>query len=257
MIYEVSNLKFSYGKNRVLDGVDLSLDESELLCVLGRNGSGKSTLFSCLLGLLKPEEGSIKLCGKELKDMKEKEIAAYASFVPQNITSSFGFTVFEYVLTGFAASLGLFTHPSMENKNAVIDTLEMMGIAHLQDRIITELSGGERQQVAIARALVSNPKLILFDEPTAHLDYSNQIKVLRIIKDLSSKGYAIGITTHDPNHAILLGGRVALLDGDGHINAGSSEEMLTEEKLKALYGDDLKIRYIDEFKRNVCIYPKI
>ena len=258
MLYEVSNLKYSYRNHKeVLSGVNLKLSEGELLCVLGRNGSGKSTLFSCLLGLLKPYEGSIKLQGKELSFMKEREIASVASYVPQQSVSSFGFTVFEYVLMGCASSVGLFAHPGKQEISQAWGALELMGISDYKDRIITELSGGERQQVTIARALASNPKVIMFDEPTAHLDYANQIKVLRVIKKLSSEGYAIAVTTHDPNHAILLGGMVALLDGNGGLKLGNSSAMLTEDMLSKIYGSDLKIRNIDEFKRNVCLYPNL
>lgn len=266
MIYEVQNLKFSYDKptqtggktgGYVLDGISLGINRGELLCVLGRNGSGKSTLFSCLLGLQKNYEGSIKLNGKEVKTMKETEIAKVSGFVPQSTDAQFSFTVFDYVLMGCAASVGLFDHPGEKEKKSAWNALELMEITDFADREITSLSGGERQQIAIARAIVSNPSVILFDEPTAHLDYSNQVKVLRMIKDLSKMGFAIAVTTHDPNHAILLDGNVALFDGAGHVEFGSAEEMITEEKLNGIYGSDLKIRYVEEFNRNVCIYPAL
>lgn len=258
MIYQTDNLKFSYdGKIKVLNGINLSLDEGELLCVLGRNGSGKSTFFACLLGLLKPMEGSIILDGKKLSDLKEREIASIVSFVPQNNNPAFGFTAFEYVLMGCAAKLGLFSRPGKEEERMAEEALELLGIADLKERVVTELSGGERQQLAIARAVASKPRVILFDEPTAHLDYSNQIKVLKMIKALSKEGYAVVVTTHDPNHAIMLDGMVALFDGKGNAKSGRAEELVTEENLCRIYGSELKIRYMEEFRRNVCVYPSI
>lgn len=258
MIYEIRDLKYSYNnKKQVINGMNLTLDEGELLCVLGRNGAGKSTFFSCLLGLLKPYEGSILLEGKELKSLKEKDIASVVGFVPQNNTTTFGFTVFDYVLMGCASKLGIFSHPGKEEEKAALDAIELMGISEFSDRSFSELSGGERQQVTIARAIASHPKVILFDEPTAHLDYSNQVKVLKMIKSLSEKGFAVAVTTHDPNHAMLLNGNVALFDGKGGLRKGSAKELVTEDNLKEIYGSDLKIRYMEEFSRNICVYPSL
>lgn len=258
MIYEVKNLKYAYpGQKNVLNGMSLSLEEGELLCVLGRNGAGKSTFFSCLLGLLKPYDGSILLEGKEVRNLKEKNVATIVGYVPQNNNSTFEFSVLDYVLMGCASSIGIFQRPGKNEEDAAWNALCMMGLNSFAYRTFSELSGGERQQVAIARAIASNPKVILFDEPTAHLDYSNQIKVLKIIKNLSEKGFAVAVTTHDPNHAMLLNGSVALFDGKGGLEYGKVSELITEEKLQSIYGSDLKIRYMEEFKRNVCVYPSL
>lgn len=258
MIYEVKNLNFSYNKkNSVLNDINLQFNEGELLCVLGKNGSGKSTLFKCLLGLLKQYDGEILLNNKEIKGLKEKDIAQIVGYVPQNNESTFDFTVYEYVLMGLASNVSMFSHPSIEDEKKVLTVLKEMDLINLSQRKFNELSGGEKQQVSIARAIVKQPKVILFDEPTAHLDYSNQIKVLKKIKELSNKEYAIAITTHDPNHAILLDGKVALFDENGHIKQGARKELITEDNLKIIYGTDLKIRYLEEFKRDVCIYPAL
>lgn len=258
MIYEIKDLSFSYDKTKqILDKVSLTINEGDLLCVLGRNGAGKSTFFSCLLGLQKNYEGSILLGGKEVKHLREKDIALISGFVPQNHSAVFGISVFDFVMMGCAPKIGLFSHPGKAEEEAVYKALETAGISAFADRMYAELSGGERQQVTIARAIVADPKVVLFDEPTAHLDYGHQMSVLRMIKDLSGKGYAVAVTTHDPNHAILLGGRVALFDGKGNIRCGSADELVTEEALHGICGPDLKIRYLDEFGRRVCIYPSL
>ena len=255
MIYEVKKLSFSYDNSKtVLKNINLELNQGELLCVLGKNGSGKTTLFKCLLGILNADSGEIILNNRNIKDLKEKEIAKNVGYVSQNNESTFAFTVYEYVMMGLASSIGIFSKPSTKQEEMVINILKEMNLLEFKDRLFNELSGGERQQVAIARALVLKPDVILFDEPTAHLDYGNQIKVLRMIKELSKKGYAIMITTHDPNHAIMLDGSVALLDNNGHLVKGSAEELISEDNLKKIYGTDLKIKYIEEFKRKVCIY---
>lgn len=259
MIYEIEDLRFKYkgSEHTVLNGVSLKVCESELVTVLGKNGAGKSTLFSCMLGINKPQSGNIKLCGRELSKLSEREIATEVAYVPQNHSPSFGFTVFDFVLMGCASKVGFMSHPGKKEEQAAERAIEQMGITELAFRSYTELSGGERQQATIARAIASEPKMILFDEPTAHLDFANQIKVLRIIKNLSEKGYAVAVTTHDPNHALLLGGTAAILNADGKLNVGKVETLITEDNLRAVYGADLRLRYLEEFERDVCIYPNL
>lgn len=253
MIYKINDLTFSYGKREpVLRNVDLSLEKGEILTVLGRNGAGKSTLFACMLGLLPGYEGEILLKGKDLKDLKEREIASVCGYVPQNHTPTFGFKVIDFVTLGCAHSIGLFSHPGEKEREAAMKALSMLGIEELADRNYSELSGGERQQVTIARAITAEPEAILFDEPTAHLDFGNQIKVLRIIKNLAERGYTVAVTTHDPNHALLLEGNVVLFGKDGSVEKGSSEEMISTEKLSDIYGPDIQIRYSEEFGRKIC-----
>ena len=132
-----------------------------------------------------------------------------------------------------------------------------MGITHLAERLYTELSGGERQQVIIARAIVGEPKIILFDEPTAHLDFANQVKVLRIVKKLSEDGFAVAMTTHDPNHALLLGGSTAILGGDGKILWGETRSIVTQENLEKVYGPDICLQPWPEIGRTVCVFPSL
>ena len=259
MIYELHDLHFSYrpGAPEVLQGVSLDLAEGQLLTILGCNGSGKSTLFGCVMGILKPQSGSIALCGEDLTKLPPRTIASRVGYVPQSHTPAFDYTVFEFVLMGCAARVGLLSHPGAEERCRAEEAIERMGLRSLRDRPYTELSGGERQMVTIARAIAAHPRAILFDEPTSHLDFGNQIRVLRVIRSLSADGYAVVVTTHDPNHALLLGGQTALFTGKGQVALGSPETLLTEERLSALYGAELKLRYMDELERSVCLYPKL
>lgn len=258
-IIEVKNLSFAYDRSekQVLNDVSLSLEVGEVMTILGPNGAGKSTLLNCIATLLTPDEGTVTLCGKDTKAMKPKEVAKILSYVPQNHTPAFSYTVENFVLMGRAPTVGMFERPKKEDFALVEQTLEEIGIEHLKDKPYTEISGGERQQATIARAVVAEPKAILFDEPTAHLDYGNQLKTLRLIKSLKEKGYAIIITTHDPDHAILLGGTTAILDREGHLTVGKTEEILTEETLQDLYGADLSLRKVDGVDRPICIPPDL
>lgn len=259
MLYNIQNLHFSYRANspEVLRGVDLQIQEGEILTVLGRNGAGKSTLFSCMLGMKKPRQGTIEIQGRNIAAMTEREIATVVGFVPQSHNPAFSYTVEEFVLMGCAAKIGLLSSPGSKEREKTYQALEKMGIAHLANRPYTELSGGERQQVTIARAIVGEPKIILFDEPTAHLDFANQVKVLRIVKSLSEDGYAVAMTTHDPNHALLLGGSTAILGSDGKIRWGETQSIVTQENLEKVYGPDICLQPWPEMGRNVCVFPSL
>ena len=259
MLYNIQNLHFAYRANgpEVLRGVDLQIREGEILTVLGRNGAGKSTLFSCMLGMKKPRQGTIEVLGRNIAAMTEREIAKVVGFVPQSHNPAFSYTVEEFVLMGCAAKIGLLSSPGAKEREKTRAALEKMGIAHLAMRPYTELSGGERQQVTIARAIVGEPKIILFDEPTAHLDFANQVKVLRIVKKLAEDGYAVAMTTHDPNHALLLGGYTAILGSDGKITWGETEKIVTQPNLEQVYGPDICLQPWPQMGRSVCVFPSL
>lgn len=258
MIYDIQNLSFSYGKKDklVFQNLNLQIQEGDLLTILGHNGCGKSTLYSCMLGLSKPKAGQILLQGQPLDQLSPRQIARIVGFVPQNHHATFPYSVFEFVLMGCAAGVGLLSHPGKKEREQASNAIEQMGLEELADRPYTDLSGGERQLVTIARAIAANPQVILFDEPTAHLDMGKQSRVLKIVKELSHNGYTIVITTHDPNHPFLLGGKTGLfLGGNEGLVVGTPDQVLTEERLQYMYGEELKLRYLEEFGRKVCITP--
>lgn len=259
IIYDIKNLSFSYAslEHKVLDDVSLEISEGDVISILGRNGAGKSTFLNCMLGLIKPQNGEILLAGKSLQNMTEREIASVVGYVPQSHTPAFGHTVFDFVQMGCASRISLFSRPGKKERDDTASALMEMGIEQLADRPYTELSGGERQQAIIARAIVTRPRIILFDEPTAYLDFGNQLRVLRIIRQLADKGFAVAITTHNPDHAMLLGGRAAIFDRQGRLRSGKTEDIITEDILKSVYGIDLKLEYIEEFGRKVCVYPNL
>lgn len=259
MIYKIKNLNFHYPKNtrKVLKDVSLELSKGEILSILGPNGSGKTTLLNCMIGLLKPQSGEIFIEGESINKLKIKEVARRVSYVPQMHIPTFDYSVLEIVLMGRASKLNLFEGPSKSDREFCLEILEDMGLSSLKEKSYLEISGGERQQALIARAIAQEPKAILFDEPTAHLDYGNQYKVLKSIKKMSEKGYGIIMTTHNPEHALLLDDAVALVSKNGHVECGKSQEILTEERLKQVYQRDLRLMRIQELDRVACLSPKL
>lgn len=258
MIYKVENLSFNYPNSKLLfNNISFNIEKGQLYTILGKNGVGKTTLFNCLLNFNTKYNGQILLNDKDIKTLKEKEVAKLVSYVPQSTNCSFDYTVFEFVLMGTASNISLFSSPSSDEEKLVTKALKELNITNLADKKFNELSGGEQQLVLIARAIVNNPEVIFFDEPTSHLDYSNQIKVLRILNNLKEKGYTIILTTHDPNHALLLKGNCILFGNKGTIQKGEANKILTKKNLQLVYGKELEIKYLKEYKRNVVIYPTL
>lgn len=255
MICKTETLSFGYlASDLIFKDIDFSLDTGELVTALGPNGAGKSTFLKCLLGELKSTKGKILINGIDINDLSVRQIAQTLAYVPQTASVPAGFTVLEYVMMGRASTLTLFQSPGKQDAEKANEAIEILGLDPYTYRKIETLSGGEFQMVMLARAISADPLAIILDEPTAHLDYPNQIKVLRLIKELNERGYAIILTTHDINQALMLGGDALLFDGQGNIKQGPSDKILTESNLQSVYGQDIKIRYLDEFKcyRSIC-----
>ena len=254
MILTIEHLSFLYDDSRtIFYDVNFTVSSGEILSILGPNGAGKSTLLNCIANLFKPASGTILLDNKPMEKMNIRDIARIIGYVPQVHTPAYAYTVLEFTVMGRTPYIGAFAVPSKEDYKIAEEGLERMRIAHLRDKAYTEISGGERQQVTIARALTQQPQLILMDEPTAHLDYGNQYRVVQMIRDLANEGYAIIMTTHNPEHAIMLNGKTAVLTREGTLSAGLTKEMLNAKSLSELYGLTIKTVYDEDAGRNVCI----
>lgn len=241
----------------LFNNVSFSIKSGQIICILGPNGIGKTTLLNCIANLILPSQGHIVIDGQDMTRMPPQEVAKAIGFVPQIIEASFDYEVLEYVVTGCAPRLGTFERPKEQHYLVAKNALDQMGISHLSHKAYTKISGGERQQVSIARALAQQPKVILMDEPTAHLDYGNQIKVLKIIKRMAAEGYGIVLTTHNPDQALLLKGKVAAFNKKGEFSFGDYKEVLNESFLRSIYGIDLHLCDIAELDRIACVAPKL
>jgi ABC-type cobalamin/Fe3+-siderophores transport system ATPase subunit len=232
---------FDYPGKPVFTYLSLEVAAGELLCLLGPNGCGKTTLLRCLGGALRPLRGSVLLDGVDLSSMAVDAIARRVGFVFQEHTPPFPFPVIEIVRMGRAPHLGFLGAPSARDTRLADDALAMVGMQHVRNKPYTQLSGGERQLVLIARTLAQQPAVVLLDEPTSHLDFHNEAVVLSIVARLAAQGLAIAMTTHRPDHALVYADRVALMR-DGHFLAvGRPAEAMSEENLRALYGIDVRI----------------
>lgn len=236
MTIAAQNLSIGYRDRLVGSGLSISLNEGESLALLGPNGGGKTTLLKTLLGLLPPRDGEVILNGKPLSAISVRERARLIGYVPQVHTGTFAFTVETVVLMGRTAYGSLFSRPGAKDIAVAREMLARLGIAHLAQRSYTEISGGERQLVLLARALAQEPRFVVLDEPTASLDFGNQGKVLREVETLTSAGLGVLFTTHDPNHALRAAHRSCLLRAGAIVAEGKTRDVLSRENLEALYG---------------------
>lgn len=251
------NLHYAYTPDRmILKDISFRFRSGEIVSILGPNGAGKTTFLNCLANLVPLDKGEIFIDDKNIKKIPPREVAKVIGYVPQIIVPSFDFSVLEYVVTGCAPHMGTLSRPKQEHYDIAMEAIKRMGIEKLTNRSYSQISGGERQQVSIARALAQRPAFILMDEPTAHLDYGNQIKVLKTVRSLKEEGYGVILTTHNPDHALLLQDQVAILDRDGILTTGLSTDVLNEKDLTELYGTDLKLFYEEGLGREVCAAPQ-
>jgi iron complex transport system ATP-binding protein len=253
MKFEIKNISFEYVVGRkVFRNVSLSLEEGEILSILGANGAGKSTFLNCIAGLYKPTEGEILLDGRALSSISRIEIARNIGYIPQIHDSNFGFSVLEYTVMGRTPYIRPYETPSKEDYSIARASLERVGLHNMSEKIFTEMSGGEQQLAMIARVLTQQPKIIIFDEPTNHLDYGNQYRTVEMMRQLSKDGYIIVTSTHNPNHVFELQGKVAILKHDGEMVIGNSDTLMTEKILMELYGLKIGVTYNEIAKRKLC-----
>ena len=233
---EIRGISFAYGGQKVLDDISLCVKPGEICGLLGPNGCGKSTLFRCCMGFLHPQAGQVRVQGVNIAHMKPSALAAHVAYVPQEHKQAFPFTVRDLVLMGRTPRMSGWFRLRKEDERIAEEAMRRIGINHLADRPCSQLSGGQRQLVLIARAMAQQTPLILLDEPTSALDFSNQLSVWNVLREVAAQGVAVLVCCHDPNHILWFCDKAAVLH-DGRICAeGPSEKVVTEEVLQRIYG---------------------
>lgn len=256
-ILQGENLTYSYDKEQnTFQNLCFEMYAGDIFVILGPNGAGKSTLLNCLSNVITPSQGIVYLKNKPIQEYSIREVATIMGYVPQISSQTFSLTVRDYVVMGRAPYMGVLNTPGDAEYQKADEAMAKMNIQHLADKIYDQMSGGERQQAQIARVLAQEPEIILMDEPTNHLDYGNQLKIIEIIAQLSHDGMAVIMTSHIPDHAILLNGLVGLLDQQGHFVSGACNNVISETVLSELYGTEIHLVHIDVLNRTVCVAGK-
>ncbi len=253
---EVRGIHFRHrNESDILKGVDFRVQAGGMTTILGPNGSGKTTLFKCITGLWKQQRGEILFENKDISRISHAERAKIFAVVPQEHEPPFPYSVIDVVLMGRVSHVGLFASPSKYDYEVAQEAINTVGILHLRDRAYTKISGGERQLVLIARALSQEAPILLLDEPTSHLDFRNQVLILKKVKEITrERGLTVLMTLHDPNLAMLFSDKVVILNGGSVTCTGSPDEVITEDTMKKVYGIDVSLIV---FKDTRLVYPRI
>lgn len=242
-IIQIKNLSFRYERELVLQDINLTINKGSFLGIVGPNGSGKSTLLKLILGLIKIQTGEIQLFGKSMEEFKDWERIGFVSQKANSFNSGFPATVYEVVKSGLTKKIGLFHYMKKEDHQKVLNVLESVGLLKFKNRNIGELSGGQQQRVFIARALVSNPELLILDEPTVGVDAHHVQSFYEMLGSLNKKlGITMLLVTHDIGAITDKVTHVACLNKYLHFH-GNTEEFKEQNQngMMAFYGYDLHL----------------
>ena len=239
MSIEVKDLSFSYSERPVLHNINFSVGRGEFLSILGPNGVGKSTLFRCVLGLLSGYTGQVLVDGTDSRTFSTREAAKHIAYIPQSSRSIFNYSVFR--------------SPGKADRELCHWAMEKVGITRLADRCFHRLSGGEQQLVLIARALVQKAPILMLDEPTANLDFGNQLLVLEQARSLAQEGYTVIQTTHHPEQSYMFSDRILAIQNGRVLVEGAPKTVLTEENIRSLYGVDVDVVSLYHDSARICI----
>ena len=255
MKLELRGITCGYTRGQpILENVSLSVSSGEICCILGPNGVGKTTLFKCILRLIPPQSGEIVVDGEDTEKWSPRRMANLAAYVAQSHVPPFPYMVRDVVMLARVPSTGYFKQPTRHDFDIAEEAMREMGVYHLHERPYTDISGGERQLVMLARALAQEPKLLVLDEPTANLDYGNQVRVINKIRRLREAGYAVVMTTHSPDQVFMCDANAALITKNRNVLYGNADSVITERSLYDAYGVRAQIiRFTGEDGRTIQV----
>ncbi|MCM3161804.1 metal ABC transporter ATP-binding protein [Metabacillus litoralis] len=242
-IVEIKHVDYTYERQKVLENINLTIEQGSFLGLVGPNGSGKTTLLKCLLGLLKPQQGEIKLFGQTIQKFKNWHEIGFVSQKANSFNTGFPASVFEVVSSGLTSRLGLFKFMNQQDRKRVYEAIDAVGLSEFTKRNIGELSGGQQQRAFIARAIVSDPKLLILDEPTVGVDAKTVQNFYDMLLNLNKElGITLILVTHDIGTISDKVSHVACINKHLHFHGNSKEfELLKDDEMSDFYGHSLHV----------------
>lgn len=256
MSVKVTDLHFSYGAREVLRGVSFEAPKGALVSILGKNGAGKSTLFRCMLGLLRRYEGSVMIEGQDVRTLSARQLSSRIAYIPQLNYPAFSYSVLDMVLMGTSGGRML-SVPGKKEESIAMEALSRLGMEDFAHRDYFRLSGGERQLVLIARALGQQSRILVLDEPTAALDYGNQMIVMSRLKALAREGYTIIQSTHNPEQAYLFSDMLLAMKDGRVLASGKPQDVFDAQLVKEVYGIETSVESLAGDTVRVCLPVEI
>ena len=253
MMLDVQHLSFSYPHRQVLNDINFTIAPGRLVSLLGPNGTGKSTLFRCVLNLLAGYHGKVIIDGTDTTQIRLPQLAKLIAYIPQVHYPAFNYTVLDMVLMGTSAGLSPFGVPGAKELEQAHDALELLGVEALAERNYMQISGGEQQLVLIARAIAQDSRLLIMDEPTASLDFGNQVRVMQCVRGLVSKGYTIFQATHNPNQAFAYSDQIIAMQGGRIVANGPPQDVVNADLINELYGIKSRVESLEEGRIRFCL----
>ena len=246
MNLSVRNGCFFYQKDTpVFQDINFSVDAGQILAILGPNGAGKTTMLRCITGMLRWRGGESLLDGQAIHTMSPGKLWSQMAYVPQAKSAASAYTAFETVLLGRSSRMGIFSTPKQEDLDKAKQAMELLGIAHLAHKKCTAISGGELQMVLIARALASEPQVLILDEPESNLDFKNQLVVLDAMSKLAREGMTCIFNTHYPAHALQRADKALILSRGGEYVFGNTATVVTEDAIRRAFGVEAVIGTVE------------
>lgn len=244
------HVNFGYAESgkTVLRQLSLDIQPGTVTAILGPNGVGKTTLLHLALGWLKPQEGVILLDGQPLNQYSRRAVGQWMALVPQTERISFEYSILDYVVLGRTPYLAPLAMPTPDDYRMGMEAIEQVGLGAMAQRAVTTLSGGERQLVLVARALVQQPRLLVLDEPMSHLDLANKARLIQLLNELVAQGMTLLLTTHEPDVAAAVASHLVLMTAGRVFRAGTLADVLTSENLTSTYGIPVRVRQVDNQK---------
>lgn len=239
----IKDICFAYESEMILKHLSMDIESNSICFIMGNNGSGKTTLLKNILGFLTPQQGDIQIAGKNVSAIDKRTMSRLVSYVPQAVHLNTDFSVIDYISLGRTPHLGILNKLTETDYQIIERISVLLGVDEIFGTSFNKLSGGQKQMVAVARSLIQDTPVIIMDEPMSALDIGKQMELLKVLRILAENGKTIIITTHNPNHALVLESNSCFLKQGEMVAFGKSSDIIRDDLIHIIYGKYISLDY--------------